>query len=146
MSDIRPDQNAPAAPLNQDEDPLWDLLGKASAQEPSPLFAKNVLRQTRQLPTQSSFTERLKEELKSYLSVKKIAISATAACACILVISQITSDRGNNNIAINETAQPVTPSAETDSITEFLLQETLLVAAEDPSQFTHDEVLAMIGF
>ena len=31
-----------------ENDPLWDLLGKASRREPSPFFARNVLREIRQ--------------------------------------------------------------------------------------------------
>jgi len=31
-----------------ENDPLWDLLGKASHREPSPFFARNVLREIRQ--------------------------------------------------------------------------------------------------
>lgn len=35
--------------MNRDDDPqLWDLLGKAPAPEPSPFFARNVIREIRQ--------------------------------------------------------------------------------------------------
>lgn len=35
----------------EDDQALWDLLGKADALAPSPFFARNVLRQIRQAPS-----------------------------------------------------------------------------------------------
>ncbi len=41
-----------------ENDPLWDLLGKAIHREPSPFFARNVLREIRQPAKPSWFLPR----------------------------------------------------------------------------------------
>lgn len=141
MTNNRPDQHSS---IEQTEDPLWDILGRASEAEAGPFFAKNILRSTRQLPQKVSVIHRMKD----ILSPKAFAMSTAAACACIFAVFQILPSNETTELADNAINQLVTPITETVEfeISEFILQETLLAAAEDLSIFTHDEILAMVGF
>lgn len=67
--------------MNDDMDKdLWDLLGKSSLREASPMFTQNVLRAVRQE----------KKSFRHFLSLAKEpkwAISALAACVTIACVS-----------------------------------------------------------
>jgi hypothetical protein len=57
----------------EDDEPLWDLLGKAPRPELSPFFARNVVRRIREQP-------RWAVRARSWLSVRKLVpISGLAA-------------------------------------------------------------------
>jgi hypothetical protein len=63
--------------MNRDDDQqLWDLLGRAKQLQPSPFFARNVLREIRQEP-------RWKATLRSWLAPRRLAPAAGLAVAVI---------------------------------------------------------------
>ena len=81
--------------------------------------------------------------LQSLLTSKRIA---SVACICILAAAAFEfwpSDQSD------ETVESMTLENQTASIStlsELLIEESLNVAAEDPSIYTRDEIVAMIGF
>ena len=141
--------------MHEEGDALWDILGKASTPEPSDFFAQNIIRQTRQLSDSSSLVPSFAEKLKAIFSLRTVTLSAATACIGILALSQFTKTQypadASSQLAQQQAHAPLQDStseqaATADSeISELILQETLLAAAEDPTKFTHDEVLAMVG-
>ena len=144
-------QTAPPAaaknnPTNHNEwgedDPLWNLLDQASTQEPDTFFARNVVRSARQLETPS-----LSSRISALFRSPKLALSA-AACAAILIGYQVWP---NTTPAISQPSPVVAQITEVDQtdlttdLSEVVIEETLLAAAEDPTIFTRDEVVAMLG-
>ena len=137
------------------KDPLWDLLGKASTQEPSDFFARNVLREARsttQVSEKRLPLSRIFAFLSPSSSPRKLAVSAIAACTCALIAFQMWPSSGTNDSLMVNTQTEVTPtdvievSDSQTALASFIMEETLIAAAEDPTIFSHDEVLAMIGF
>ena len=136
------------APSDHEKDPVWDLLGKASETTPSQRFAKDVVRATRQLPVKLSLGARIQQFAASFSSTQKFATTAVAACACVLLVLQVTQNNDNTVVEAPDTShvQELVENTEPLEISEFIFQETLIAAAEDPTIFSHDEVLAMVGF
>ena len=63
--------------MNRDDDKeLWDLLGRAGAPQPSPFFARNVLRRVRQQP-------RWQAQLRTWLGWRRLVPATTVAIALI---------------------------------------------------------------
>ncbi|MBT7959996.1 MAG: hypothetical protein HN759_11765 [Akkermansiaceae bacterium] len=134
------DSDSPTDPMGKD-DLLWDLLGEASEQKPNVFFTRNVVRETRKLAkTQPSW----RQLISNVLSTKKVIIPIVAtACIALAIITQ------------HQTSQPVTSQSNTvvestateddTALTDLVINESLTIAADDPSQFTHDEIVAMIG-
>jgi len=129
-----------------EDDALWDLLDKASTQEPDTFFARNVVRSARQLETPT-----LSRRIAALFRSPKLVISA-AACATILIGYQVwpsTTPSISQPSPVVAQITPVdqtTPSSDlTTDFSELVIEETLLAAAEDPTIFTRDEVVAMLG-
>jgi len=130
--------------LEQEQnDPVWNMLGEASSREPSAFFARNIVREAR---LQETATVSWGSRLAAFFTPTKLALGA-AACACALVASQmwptpeavVTPGR----IADDSSSEPAVPSS---ALSELVIEESLDLAAEDPTIFTRDEVVAMIGF
>jgi hypothetical protein len=62
----------------EDDEKLWDLLGRAAEPKISPFFARNVLRETRQSTGWAS--------LREWLSVRRLIPAASVAVALIAVV------------------------------------------------------------
>src|SRR5436309_16143016 len=63
----------------EDDQELWDLLGRVAGPEVSPFFARNVLRQIREAPEASRF-----ERVRRWISLRRL-IPATALAAAAIV-------------------------------------------------------------
>ncbi|HAK07609.1 MAG TPA: hypothetical protein DCO65_10165 [Spartobacteria bacterium] len=102
----------------EDDEQLWDLLGRAAEPKLSPFFARNVLRQVRQEP-------RAFERVRSWLSWRRLVPASGLALAVIAAI-----------IAFHQPASPQHPSE----------REPDVVAKVDPQDYEVvadlDELLA----
>lgn len=140
MTPMPSNRNDQEAPIKEQDDPVWHLLGKASKKEASTFFARNIMRETR---LHAEHSPSLLFHLRSLLTSKRIA---SVACVCILAVAAFEfwpSDQSD------ETVESMTLENQTASIStlsELLIEESLNVAAEDPSIYTRDEIVAMIGF
>jgi len=137
-----PVQNHAEEPLNdwKQGDPVWDILHQASSPEPSPFFARNVVRSARQLKKES-----LASRVISLFSSRRLSLGA-AACACAMITYQMWPAATITDTASTNGMTPtVAPVETTTDLTELVLEETLLAAADDPSIYTRDEVVAMLG-
>jgi len=130
-------------------DPLWDLLGQASTQEPDAFFARNVVRSARQLTPERSTASTLGSRILSLFTSRKLALSAVA-CTCALVTFQLWPEsqpdpKTSSAPEIAQTTQPQIATEDTaTSFSELVIEESLLAAADDPSLFTRDELVAML--
>ena len=135
-----PNRNDQENPIKEQDDPLWHLLEKASKKEASPFFARNIMRETR---LHAKRSPSLFFRLQSQLTSKRIA---SVACICILAVTAFEFWPSGQS---DETVESMTLENQTASIStlsELLIEESLNVAAEDPSIYTRDEIVAMIGF
>ena len=134
------DSDSPTDPMGKD-DLLWDLLGEASEQKPNVFFARNVVRETRKLAeTQPSW----RQLIINVLSTKKVIIPIVAtACIALAIITQHQtlqpSTSPSNVVVVSTTTEDDT------ALTDLVITESLTIPADDPSPFTPDEILAMIG-
>ena len=148
---LEQNHNDPDDPLNQ-QDPLWDMLGKASKREPDTYFARNVLRAVRTEEVESlTWGQRLSKWLGGK-SLAPMALSSAAACAIAAFAAfqfwPSPSTTPTNITSQNQPANTVTDIATTEETTELaevVIKEGLAAAADDPTMFTHDEVVAMLG-
>jgi len=137
-SDARSRQSMPEIPDQEKNDPVWQLLGNASKKEPSDFFARNIIRETRALAQPTLATR-----LQSLFTPKRLL---AVSCSCLLIIL------GIQFWSTDQPAQTTSATAEDiytePSLTlgELIIEENLNAAAEDPSIYTRDEIVAMIGF
>src|SRR5437868_7523719 len=69
--------------MNREEDPkLWDLLGRAQKAEPSPFFARNVVRAVR-------LAQQEKPHRIAWLSLRRILPTLSAVAAILLMITAV---------------------------------------------------------
>lgn len=123
----------------EQDDPVWNLLGKASNVEPTAFFARNVVREAR---LQETSVPSWGARIVGFFSPTKLAIGA-AACACALIATQMwPSPASVTQPPVADISDPTLSTA----LTELVIEESLDAAAEDPTIFTRDEVVAMIGF
>ena len=135
--------------LSHDQE-LWDLLGKNSSEEASPLFSQNVVREirlaehhTEQKPSfgliwQKIFTPRHTLPL----SFAAVALAVFAAVSSFLWVS---SSNGPSPSQIAQNADNDLIPIEVASSLESTLESELLIAAADtPALFSDEEVFAML--
>jgi len=146
-------------PEQEDNDPVWNILGQASNRKPDPFFARNVVRSTRLLENTSETWFSRVTSLFTQRTSRQLALGA-AACVCALVTYQIWPSTPSTRVPVTKMAatppQPSPPATitapaeiaptELSELSELVIAETLEAAAENPTIFTHDEVVAMIGF
>lgn len=135
-----PDNSRDNVHDREKEDPLWQLLENASKREPSTSFARNIVREARLLPA-----ARLSWRFLPPRALITAPRLATAACAFALLVAafQFWPSARTAQTVHSENIQTV---EDTSSVLgELIIEESLHAAAEDPSIFTRDEIVAMIG-
>ncbi|NWK56622.1 hypothetical protein HW115_13450 [Verrucomicrobiaceae bacterium N1E253] len=125
-------------------DPLWDLLSEASDPEPDPFFARNVVRHIR-----LEKPEPLRSRLLRLVRSRNFALGASSACLCAAMAYQFwPATQSPPSLPTDNTMveAPIDKTQDlTENLSEIVLEETLLAAAEDPSMFTRHEVVSMLG-
>ncbi len=125
----------------EQNDPVWDLLESAKTVDPSPFFARNVVREVR-LMENTSFGVRI----LNFMSIRSVWTSAaSASVAAALVAGVVLFFPANNpgSVSSQEIAleEAFNPALELEEV-EYLGQ---LMAVADPGQLT-DEALADLFF
>ncbi|MEX2579621.1 MAG: hypothetical protein WD342_11240 [Verrucomicrobiales bacterium] len=123
-------------------DPVWELLDHAPRVEPSPFFARNVVRAVRL----NSFRQRsLRERIRSLLT-SRLTVLGSMAAAVVAVSAVMLADRPEAPTA-PEPALPIGESVAFDPASELEAVEYLgeLMAVADPGQLS-DEALADLFF
>lgn len=116
-----------------EKDALWQLLGESSPQQASPLFSRNILRKIR-----------LQEEAKPFWKkffrpqfVLPVTAASLIALACVPLLTSPDASSPETVSGSLVTEQPST-------LVSYLDEELLLAAADEPSLFSDDEVIAML--
>jgi hypothetical protein len=131
MSDLEPN------------DPVWKVLGNAGSVEPSPFFARNVVREARLLgATPRGALGRLRLLLRAHrtLWISSMGTLAAVALAASAWVEAIRHDSVSRS-QVEESAEVFDPASELAAV-EYLGQ---LMAVADPGQLD-DEVLADLFF
>jgi hypothetical protein len=85
----------------EDDEALWDLLGRAAECKVSPFFARNVLRQIRQ---QSRFSERVVRWL-SWRQLVPASALAVAAITAVIISHRVTGPQSGPDKTSNVVAR-----------------------------------------
>jgi hypothetical protein len=119
-----------------DHDPVWDLVDRAHPQEASPLFSRNVMREIRLAEhSPAPWWKRL-------LTSRPLIASSLAAAAAVSILVSVNGPGPTDNPGLaGVTPAPDTPLAE---LHDELNQELLKAAAEDPSLFSDEQLLALL--
>jgi len=78
----------------QDDNELWDVLGRLPQSALSPFFARNVLRRIRQEPTRF-------EWVRNWFSVRKV-VGASAVAAAFVALALVTHYPGPRTTSSND--------------------------------------------
>ena len=140
MSPMPPKPNDQKTPIEEQDDPVWHLLEKASKKKAGPFFARNIMRETR---LHAKHSPSLFFRVPSLLTSKRIA---SIACVCVLAVAAFEFWPSGKSIETVDSMTAENQAASTSTLSELLIEESLNVAAEDPSIYTRDEIVAMIGF
>ena len=130
-------------PELEQNDPTWNILMQASKREPDVFFARNVVRLARQLESTPATWRTRMASCASFFTPRRLALGA-AACVCALLAYPMWPTPETSSPDVVEQPTPLT--APSSALSELVIEETLDAAADDPTIFTHDEVVAMIGF
>ena len=117
-------------------DPVWDLVDKAPTQPASSHFASATVRMVREQQERKSAWWK---QLFAPMPIAGMA-AATATIALIISMSFPGASTGGQDIAI----APDSPEAV--AIQEVVEVEMLMVAADNPSEFTDQELVTLLGF
>jgi hypothetical protein len=128
-------EHPPPAPPG--DDALWNLLGKAQPPEASDFFSRNVMREIRlakQAP-QSCW-----QKLAQTLRRPQLAIGLAVVLVAFITILALPLPPHSDS----KTPQLVNAPAGEETLPNYLDEELLLVAADEPDLFSDEEVLAML--
>lgn len=131
---MRRDQDS--TPDSWEKDPVWDLLRQSPKAEARPSFANDVVRAARLQPEARPWWKRFALPL----AVGGLSTAATAALAVFLIVQQ---PDAVDSPSIVENPPAASSLEELD---EIVRTEALLVAAENPSEFSDAELVALIGY
>ena len=115
-------------------DPVWDLVDKAPTQPASSHFASATVRMVREQQERKAWWKQL-------IAPMPIAGLAAAAAAIALVVNVSMPGQSGGNVASNDF-----DTVEAVAIQEVVEVEMLMVAAENPSEFTDQELVTLLGF
>ncbi len=131
----------------EQQDQTWDLLKHAKPVEPSPLFARNVLREVRQLETAPSGVRGWLHQFQSLFGQRGLLVGATSCAALALILVPLL----NRGVSLEEATSTFTLSEDQsvafDPASEMAAIEYLgqLMAVADPGQLD-DASLAELFF
>ena len=125
--------------LSQDQE-LWDLLGQSKAEEASPLLSRNVLREIRLEESNSATAPSF---LSKFLDARFLFPAGLAALALIAALNWNSAMEPRSSLA-DATSPEALPAAVATSLEDSLESELLVAAANTPSLFSDEEVIAML--
>ena len=129
------DRELEELPLDEN-DPLWQLLKESPHLEAGPFFSRNVMREIRALEAEKpSLWQKIRRARAAWTTTCAIGLAATAA----LILSLNLSPRSPES-----TTLAASPSVASTALETYLDEELLRVAADEPSLFSDDEVIAML--
>lgn len=119
-----------------DRDPVWDLVDQSAPRQAGPLFSRNVMREIR-VAEQPSVPW-----WKRLLASRPLMASSLAAAAAVAILLAVNPDKDTTGSGVTNNDPASVPVAE--QLDENLNQELLIAAAEDPSLFSDEQLLALL--
>lgn len=118
-----------------EKDPVWDLLRQSPSVEPRSSFTDNVVRAARLEPQPQPWWKRFALPM----AVGGLTTAASAAIAILLLVQQ-----PGDELPVVDNKAPEASSLE--AMDEILRTEALVVAAENPADFSDAELVALITY
>ena len=123
----------PAIEIDPESDPVWDLIDKAPTQPASVHFARETVQLVRQArEPRESWWQKL-------MTPVQLTGLAAAAVAVALVIGFGFPGAGNGKVVTSNGEKAA-------ALTEILETEMLMAAADNPSEFSDQELVYLLGF
>ena len=140
-----PEKNLPPEEfeLSQDKE-LWELLAQKPAEEAGPLFSRNVLREIRLQDSKSAPSSGSAPSLWSKLLEPRVLFPAGLAALALIAAFNWNSAMEPRSSLADATNPDAFPVAVATSMEDSLESELLLAAADTPSLFSDEEVVAML--
>lgn len=113
----------------QEQDPVWDLLGKASKREADPMFSRNVMRSIRLEDDKPTLWQRLFSPVSALT-----AVAGVAACAVVAILSM---NPAENNEQTANYPKPLTANTE-------VMFDEIAKSYDVPKDM--DEIIAPVSF
>ncbi len=121
--------------MNRDpdpNDPVWNLLRQSPLAEPRPGFADDVVRAARLSASRSPWWKRF---------ALPLAGASIAAAAAITLVALTPEESAPETPHVAETSDH-----SLESLDEMVQTETLILAAENPADFSDGELVALLAF
>lgn len=122
-----------------ENDPVWSLVDRAPSSEAKPAFVQDVMREVRLLDDKESPWWRV-----FFLPQTLVGGAVAAVLALILVFSLPSGEKDSNSIADTPTTPEPVETVADSKLDTLVEKELLLEAAEDPSAFSDEELLALL--
>lgn len=125
----------PKQPL--EPDPVWDLIDKAPTQPASAEFVHKTVQMVREQRQRQSWWQRLLASARNRPSATIAGMAAAAACVVLAVTALQPKDQPAGSVSFD--------SPQAEEIQEAIATEMLMAAAENPSEFSDQELVALLG-
>ncbi len=119
--------------IDPESDPVWDLIDKAPTQPASVHFARETVKLVRQA------RERRRSWWQKLMTPVQLTGLAAAAAAVALVIGFGFPGAGSGKVVTSNGEKAA-------ALTEALETEMLMAAADNPSEFSDQELVYLLGF
>lgn len=139
MKPNHPNHNLPDFDDDLENDAVWNLLEEATPSNPSPRFTQDTLRKVR---LEGDAGADKSPWWKSLFSVKPLIGMAGAALAAVAIIVSIPSETESTTPVADNT--PETTDDWQKDLDDAVASELLSSAAEDPSLFSDEEIVALL--
>ncbi len=133
-------------PEDEQNDPVWKLLGEARPQEPGPFFARNVVREVRKLQDDT----RSVPGFWSALFAKPAWLGAAAAVAIAIAMVFLINPKdnpvvdGSDPAAVDVPIEAALSVAELDEEIDSLDYLDELLAVQDTALLSDDDIAALL--
>lgn len=120
---------------SHDQDPIWDLLRQSTPRQAGPRFVDDTVRAARLAGT----TEPWWKRLGLPLAFGSLATAATAVVVGFILVS--------HPAPVAEPAVTQAPAEESlESLDDYVLNQAVSFAAENPGDFTDAELVSLISY
>jgi len=119
-------------------DPVWDLVDKAPTRPASASFVRKTVQMVREQRRRQTWWQRLLAPVLARPTASMAGLAAAAA-AVVLVVNLVQPGEQPAGVASFDSPQG-------NEIEEAIATEMLMAAAENPSEFSDQELVCLLGF
>lgn len=118
-------------------DPVWDLIDQAPTQPASAEFVRKTVQMVREQRQQQTWWQRWLASARRRPSASIAGLAAAAACVAFAFTLLPPKDQAPGEITLD--------SPQAEEIQEAIATEMLMAAAENPSEFSDQELVVLLG-